>query len=148
MRLRTGLLTAATITVATGVLLTGCGAGSSEDLEGWWSSGGEGRVKALADTSGRVNEVSMRPMDTWGAACQELLAEVAKAKKQGTPPSGNAEGFWTEALTSFENGGNECVDGAGRKDQPRASAGIREVQKGISRLASATSMIRSDLKAG
>ncbi|MFD7561391.1 MULTISPECIES: hypothetical protein [unclassified Streptomyces] len=148
MRTHARLLTAVTVaTIATGALLTGCGSSPSEDLKDWWSSGGEGGIKALADTSGRVNDVSVRPTDTWGPACQELLAAVAKAKKQGAPPSDNARGFWTEAMTAFEHGGNECVDGAGKKDSPRASEGIREVQTGINRLASTTSMIRNDLKA-
>ncbi|MFE2523967.1 hypothetical protein ACFXEL_07010 [Streptomyces sp. NPDC059382] len=147
MRIRVRLLTVATTAVATAMLLTGCGSTPAEDLEDWWSSGGESRVKALSDTSGQVNAVSMRPMDVWSTTCQELLAEVAKAKKLDTIPSENARGFWTEALTTFEHGGNECVAGAGAKDQPRASAGIREVQKGIGRLASAVSMIRGDLGA-
>ncbi|MFD5886156.1 hypothetical protein ACFWHQ_09290 [Streptomyces sp. NPDC060334] len=58
-----------------------------------------------------------------------------------------ARGFWTEALTTFERGGDGCVAGANAKDQPRASAGFREVQKGIGRPASAVSLIRGDLKA-
>ncbi|WP_406365090.1 hypothetical protein [Streptomyces sp. NBC_01546] len=147
MRSRVRLLTLATTAVATGLQLTGCSSTPAEELEDWWSSGGEGRIKALSDTSGRVNEVSMRPMDIWDTACQELLAEVAKAKKSDTLPSENARGFWTEALTAFEHGGNECVAGAGKKDEAQASAGIREVQKGISRLAAAVSMIKSDLEA-
>ncbi|MFI8504133.1 hypothetical protein ACIGFK_37345 [Streptomyces sp. NPDC085524] len=147
MRVRARLLTAVTTAAVTGALLTGCGSTPAEELEDWWSGGGESRIKALTDTAGRVNEVSMRPMDTWGTACQELLAEVAKAKKLDTLPSDNARGFWKEALTAFEHGGSECADGAGEKDQPRASAGIREVQTGISRLASTVSMIRNDLKA-
>ncbi|WP_159046005.1 hypothetical protein [Streptomyces sp. WM6372] len=46
----------------------------------------------------------------------------------------------------FEHGGGECVAGAGANDERRASAGIREVQKGIGRPASAVSLIRSDLE--
>ncbi|MFB6805165.1 hypothetical protein [Streptomyces sp. NPDC056387] len=103
-------------------------------------------MKALSQTSGRVNEVSVRPMDVWGEACQELLAEVAKAKKLGTIPSENARSFWNDALVAFEHGGGECVAGTQAKDEPRASEGIREVQKGISRLASAMSLIRGDLE--
>ncbi|MEU9415766.1 hypothetical protein [Streptomyces sp. NPDC048272] len=149
MRIRVRLLTTATATVvavAVAVLLTGCSSTPAEELEDWWSSGGDSSVKSLSDTSGRVNEVSTRPMDDWTPACQELLSQVAKAKKLDTIPSENARGFWTESLTLFEHGGNECVAGAGEKDQPRASAGIREVQKGVGRLASAVSLIRGDLE--
>ncbi|MFF5896125.1 hypothetical protein ACFY8O_09400 [Streptomyces argenteolus] len=133
--------------VATGALLVGCGSSSGESLEDWYSSGGEKSIKALSEASSRVNEVSVRPMDTWGAACKELLTEVAEAEELDAIPSENAEGFWKEALTLFEDGGNECVAGAEADDQPRASAGIREVQKGIGRLSSTTSMIAGDLKA-
>ncbi|MGW7441468.1 hypothetical protein [Streptomyces sp. NPDC054849] len=143
MRFRVRLFTA----VATALLLTACTSTPREELEEWWSSEGDVRIKALSETSGRVNEVSMRPMDVWGTACQELLAEVAKAKNHGPVPSKKARGFWNDALTAFEHGGEECVAGAGANDEPRASAGIREVQQGISRLASATAMIRSDLGA-
>jgi hypothetical protein len=136
---------ATTVTIA--VLLTGCSSTPADELEDWWSSGGESQLRALGDTSSRVNDVSMRPMDIWGTACQELLTEVAKAKELGTPPSEDAQEFFTEALTAFEHGGRECVAGAGKRDQAQASAGIREVQTGISRLASATSMIRKDLEA-
>ncbi|MFJ9078285.1 hypothetical protein ACIRO3_24075 [Streptomyces sp. NPDC102278] len=147
MRIRVRLLTGATATaVVTALLLTGCSSTPAEELEDWWSSGGDSSVKALSDTSGRVNEVSMRPMDDWTPACQELLSQVAKAKKLDTIPSENARGFWTESLTLFEHGGNECVAGAGEKDRPRASAGIREVQKGVGRLASAVSLIRGELE--
>lgn len=144
MRIRVRLIATA---VATGALLVGCGSSPGEDLEDWYSSGGEQSIKALSDTSSRVNEVSVRPMDTWGAACKELLTEVAEAEELDAIPSENAKGFWKEALTAFEDGGKECVAGAEAGDQPRASAGIREVQKGISRLASTTSMIANDLKA-
>lgn len=143
MRFRVRLFTA----VATALLLTSCSSTPREELEDWWSSEGDVRIKALSETSGRVNEVSMRPMDVWGTACQELLAEVTKAKNHGAVPSEKARGFWNDALTAFERGGGECVAGAGANDEPRASAGIREVQQGISRLASATAMIRSDLGA-
>lgn len=132
--------------VATGALLVGCGSSSGESLEDWYSSGGEQSIRALSDTSSRVNEVSVRPMDTWGTACKELLAEVADAEELDAIPSKNAKGFWKEALTSFKDGGDECVAGADADDQARASAGIREVQKGIGRLASTTSMIANDLK--
>ncbi|MFH9467225.1 hypothetical protein ACH4LT_07990 [Streptomyces clavifer] len=145
MYIRVRLLATA---VATGVLLVGCGSSPGDDLEGWYSSGGEKSIRALSDTSSRVNEVSVRPMDVWGAACKELLTEVGEAQELDAIPSENAKGFWKEALTAFEDGGNECVAGAGAGDQARASAGIREVQKGISRLASTTSMIANDLKAG
>ncbi|MEV0023257.1 hypothetical protein AB0H45_13700 [Streptomyces atroolivaceus] len=144
MRFHVGLLATA---VAAGALLVGCSSTPAEELEDWWSSGGESSIKALSDTSGRVNEVSVRPMDVWSTACQELLTEVAEAKELDTLPSENARGFWEEALTAFEHGGEECVAGVGEDDQPRASEGIREVQKGIGRLASTTSMIAGDLKA-
>ncbi|WP_331736784.1 hypothetical protein [Streptomyces sp. NBC_00211] len=147
MSFRIRMLTVSTTAVATAALLAGCSSTPAGELKDWWSSGGEGRVKGLSDTSGRVNDVSMRPMDTWGPACQELLTEVAKAKNLATVPSENAQGFWKEALTAFEHGGDECVAGAGKKDEAQASAGIREVQTGISRLSSAVAMIRSDLAA-
>ncbi|MFF9689363.1 hypothetical protein [Streptomyces sp. NPDC014623] len=134
-------------TAAAGALLVGCSSTPAEDLEDWWSSGGESSIKALSDASGRVNEVSVRPMDVWSSACEELLTEVDEAKELGTLPSENARGFWEEALTAFEHGGDECVAGAGKNDEARASAGIREVQKGIGRLASTTSMIAGDMKA-
>ncbi|MEV0989568.1 hypothetical protein [Streptomyces sp. NPDC049949] len=102
--------------------------------------------KALPLTSGRVNEVSARPMDIWGEACQKLLAEVKRAKKLGTIPSDDARSFWSDALGAFEHGGSECVAGTGANDELRASEGIREVQKGISRLASVMSLIRGDLE--
>ncbi|MFI6144569.1 hypothetical protein [Streptomyces sp. NPDC051109] len=147
MYFRVRILTVATTAVAAAVLLAGCSSTPAEELKDWWSSGGDARIKGLADTSARVNDVSMRPTDTWGPACQELLTEVGKAKKLDALPSKNAQGFWKEALTAFEHGGNECVAGAGGKDEPRASEGIREVQKGISRLQAAVSLIRSDLAA-
>lgn len=60
----------------------------------------------------------------------------------GTIPSDDARSFWNDALGAFEHGGSECVAGTGANDELRASEGIREVQKGISRLASAMSLIR------
>ncbi|MFD7078885.1 hypothetical protein ACFWAK_02000 [Streptomyces sp. NPDC059918] len=133
-------------TVLVAALLAGCASTPAEELKDWWDSGGDRSTKALSQTSGRVNEVSVRPMDVWGAACQELLAEVTKAKKLGTIPSDDARGFWNDALGAFEHGSRECVAGSGAKDEPRASEGIREVQKGISRLAAAVSLIRGDLE--
>ncbi|MFE2481518.1 hypothetical protein [Streptomyces sp. NPDC059389] len=112
----------------------------------WWGSGGDRSMKALSQTSGRVNEVSVRPMDVWGEACQELLTEVAKAKKLGTIPSDDARSSWNDALGAFEHGAGECVAGTAAKDSPRASGGIREVRKGIGRLAAAMSLIRGDLE--
>ncbi|MFE3558895.1 hypothetical protein ACFXKW_29160 [Streptomyces sp. NPDC059193] len=146
MRMCIRLLTAATTAVVAGALLTGCSSTPAEKLEDWWSSGGESSMRALTDTSGRVNEVSMRPMDVQGPACEELVAAVAKAKKLDPVPSDNAKDFWTEALAAFEHGGNECVAGTGKNDQQQAGEGIREVQKGLSRLASAMAMIKSDLE--
>ncbi|MEU3061692.1 hypothetical protein [Streptomyces subrutilus] len=147
MRFPVRLLAVPTAAVAAAVLLAGCASTPAEELEDWWSSGGSTSMKALSDTSGRVSEVSGRPADIWGPACQELLTAVAKAEKLDTIPSENARGFWTEALTAFEDGGNECVAGTGANDEARAGAGIREVQTGLSRLASAMSLIRKELEA-
>lgn len=147
MRFRVRLLNVATATLATGVLLVGCSSTPAEELEDWWSSGGEDGTKALSDSSSQVNHASMQPMEAKGAACQELLTAVAEAKKAGTPPSENAKDFWAEALTAFEHGGNECVNGVGKQDEPQTNAGIREVQGGLSRMASAVSMIRNDMEA-
>ncbi|MGP3690186.1 hypothetical protein ACTVZO_36745 [Streptomyces sp. IBSNAI002] len=146
MRVRIRLLTVAATAVAAGALLTGCSSTQAEKLEDWWSSGGERSMKALADTSGRVNEVSLRTTDVQRTACEELVAAVAKAKKLDPVPSDKAKDFWTEALTAFEHGGDECVTGAGKNDELQTGAGIREVQKGLSRLASAMAMIKSDLE--
>ncbi|MFJ3439015.1 hypothetical protein ACIPMU_36460 [Streptomyces cyaneofuscatus] len=147
MRFGVRLLNVATATVTTGVLLVGCSSTPAEELEDWWSSGGDDRVKALSDTSSNVNTASMQVMDDKRTACQQLLAAVAEAEKYGTPPSEKAKGFWAEALTDFEHGSNECVAGVGQKDEPRTNEGIREVQRAIGILASAVSMIRIDLEA-
>ncbi|GAA3487599.1 hypothetical protein [Streptomyces cremeus] len=147
MRFGVRLLTVATAAVATGVLLVGCSSTPAEELEDWWSSGGDDRVKALSDSSSHVNTASMQVMDDKRTACQELLAAVTEAKKYGTPPSEKAKGFWAEALTDFEHGSNACVAGVDQKDEPRTNEGIREVQRAIGILASAVSMIKSDLKA-
>ncbi|MGW2997278.1 hypothetical protein ACWDA9_38230 [Streptomyces sp. NPDC001193] len=147
MRFGIRMLTVATATVATGVLLVGCSSTPAEELKDWWSSGGDDRVKALSDSSSHVNTASMQVMDDKRTACQELLAAVAKAKKYGTPPSEKAKGFWAEALTDFEHGSNACVAGVDQKDEPQTNEGIREVQRAIGILASAVSMIRSDLEA-
>ena len=68
-----------------------------------------------------------------------LRPAVPASALPGAPLPGN--------IGAFEHGGNESVEGAGEKDRPRASEGIREVRKGIRRPAAATSVIRSDLKA-
>ncbi|MFJ9344641.1 hypothetical protein ACIRP0_36000 [Streptomyces sp. NPDC101733] len=142
MRLGARLLTLA----AAGALLVGCSSTPAEKLQDWWSSGGDDRVKTLSDTSGRVNTASVQTMDDKGAACQELLTAVAKAKKLGTPPTQKGRDFWADAMTAFEHGGNECVTGVGKKDEPQTNEGIREVQRGLSSLAAAVSMIRIDIK--
>ncbi|MCY0951514.1 hypothetical protein [Streptomyces sp. H27-S2] len=147
MRFHVRLVTVAATAVATGLLLAGCGSTPAEELEDWWSSGGKDSMKALSDTSGRVNSVYSGPNDSRVTACQELLTAVTKAKKLDTVPSDDARGFLTEALTAFEHGGNECVAGAAGNNEPQAGEGIREVQKGLSRLASAMAMIRKDLEA-
>ncbi|MEU4732793.1 hypothetical protein [Streptomyces sp. NPDC023588] len=147
MRFGVRLLATATATVATGVLLVGCSSTPAEELKDWWSSGGDDRVKALSDSSSHVNTASMQVMDDKRTACQELLAAVGKAKKFGTPPSKKAKGFWEEALTDFEHGSNACVAGVDQKDEPQTNEGIREVQRAIGILASAMSMIRSDMEA-
>ncbi|MFE2876360.1 hypothetical protein ACFXG6_20150 [Streptomyces roseus] len=146
MRVRIRVRRAVTGAVLVAGLLAGCASTPAEELKDWWDAGGDRSVKALSQTAGRVNEVSMRPTDTWGAACQELLAEVTKAKKLGAIPSDDARSSWNDALGAFEHGGGECVAGTAANDEPRASEGIREVQKGISRLAAATSLIRGDLE--
>ncbi|MER6778018.1 MULTISPECIES: hypothetical protein [unclassified Streptomyces] len=84
--------------VLVAVLLAGCASTPAEELKDWWGSGGDRSMKALSQTSGRVNEVSARPMDIWGEACQESLAEVTRAKKLGTIPSDDARSFWNDAL--------------------------------------------------
>lgn len=147
MRLHVRLTTVVTAAVATAVLLAGCSSTPAEELEDWWSSGGKGSMKALSDASGRVNDVYSGPMDSRITVCQELLNAVAEARKLDTIPSEKARDFWTEALALLEHGGNECVTGAGKNDEPQAAEGIREVQTGLSRLASAMAMIRSDLEA-
>lgn len=136
------------ITVAaTAMLLVGCSSTPAEELEDWWSSGGQARIKALTDAANKVNEVSTDPMEFWGPACQNLLTEAKEAKKLDTIPSVNAKDFWTKALDAFDDGGNECVAGTSKKDLSQAGEGVREIQEGISLLSSTVKMIKIDLDA-
>lgn len=147
MRFRARLFARAATAAAGALLLAGCGSTPAEELEDWWSSGGESSVKALSDASSGVSSAYPGPTDSQKAACEKLLAAVAKAKKLDAIPSDNARDFWTEALSKFEHGGSECVAGIAKNHQPQTGEGIREVLSGISRLASAVSMIRNDLDA-
>ncbi|WP_404955831.1 hypothetical protein [Streptomyces sp. 147326] len=149
MSLRVRVLAPAAVTVAVAAvaaLLAGCSRTPAEELEDWYSSGGESRIKKLNESAGRVNEVSMRTIDVQGPACQDLLKEVAAAEKLGPIPHEAAQGYWKESLDGFRRGTDECVAGAAKGDELQTSRGIVVVQtEGLRKLVSAVSMIRAGL---
>ncbi|MFF4267997.1 hypothetical protein ACFY7Y_17805 [Streptomyces virginiae] len=138
---------AATV-VAGASMLGGCSRSPADRLEEWYSSGGEAQIKKLNEDAGRVNEVSMRTIDVQGPACQDLLAQTAKAEKMDPIPDEAAQRYWKEALGGFRRGAGECADGAAKKEEIQVSRGIRVVQtEGLPKLVSTVSMIKAGLAA-
>ncbi|WP_405788899.1 hypothetical protein [Streptomyces sp. NBC_01367] len=142
----------ATVTVAAvaavALLLGGCSQTPAERLEEWYGSGGEDQIGKLNEDAGRVNEVSMRTLDVQGPACQDLLAQTAKAEKLDPIPDEAAQRYWKEALGGFRRGAAECADGAAKKEGSQVSRGIRVVQtEGLPKLVSTVSMIKAGLAA-
>ncbi|MFJ3726589.1 hypothetical protein ACIPYQ_29055 [Streptomyces sp. NPDC090045] len=139
--------TAVTVAVAAAAaLLAGCSRTPAEELEDWYSSGGESRIEKLNESAGRVNDVSMRTIDVQGPACQDLLKAVAAAEKLGPVPREAAQGYWKESLDGFRRGAEECVAGASKGGELQTSRGIVVVQtEGLRKLVSAVSMIRAGL---
>ncbi|MGW3327868.1 hypothetical protein [Streptomyces virginiae] len=140
-------MTVATVTAGT-LMLGGCSLSPAERLEEWYSSGGEAQIRKLNEDAGRVNEVSMRTIDVQGPACQDLLAQTAKAEKLDPIPDEAAQRYWKEALGGFRRGAGECADGAAKKEEPQVSRGITVVQtEGLPKLVSTVSMIKAGLAA-
>ncbi|MFF4445846.1 hypothetical protein [Streptomyces sp. NPDC001502] len=135
-----------TAVAAVSLLLGGCSQTPAERLEEWYSSGGEARIRKLNEDAGRVNEVSMRTIDVQGPACQDLLAQTAKAEKLDPIPDEAAQRYWKEALGGFRRGAGECADGAAKKDGNQVSRGITAVQtEGLPKLVSTVTMIKAAL---
>ncbi|WP_327416768.1 hypothetical protein [Streptomyces sp. NBC_01233] len=131
MPLRARVLAPAAVVVAAAavaVLLAGCSQTPAEELEDWYSSGGESRIKQLNESVGRVDEVSMRTLDVQGPACQDLLKEVTAAERLGPIPREAAQGYGKESLDGFRRGTEECVAGAAKGDELQSrQAGERRV---------------------
>lgn len=140
--------TAAATVAAVALALGGCSQTPAERLEEWYGSGGEDQIRKLNEDAGRVNEVSMRTIEVQGPACQDLLAQTAKAEKLDPIPDEAAQRYWKEALGGFRRGAGECADGAAKKDGSQVSRGIRGVQtEGLPKLVSTVSMIKAGLAA-
>ncbi|MER6450191.1 hypothetical protein DEJ51_24815 [Streptomyces venezuelae] len=152
LRLRVPAATRGTVIVtaaAVTLLLGGCSQTPAEQLEEWYASGGEAQIKKLTEDAGRVNEVSMRTIDVQGPACQDLLAQTAKAEKLDPIPDEAAQRYWKEALGGFRRGAAECADGAAKSEESQVSRGIRGVQtEGLPKLVSTVSMVKAGLAAG
>ncbi|WP_327264766.1 hypothetical protein OG444_28005 [Streptomyces sp. NBC_01232] len=132
--------------VAATVLLSGCSRTPAEQLEDWYGSGGEAQMRKLTEDAGRVNEVSMRTIDVQGPACQDLLAQTAKAEKLDPIPDEGVQRYWKEALGGFRRGAGECADGAAKNDESQVSRGIMAVQtEGLPKLVSTVSLLRARL---
>ncbi|WP_314248729.1 hypothetical protein [Streptomyces sp. DSM 40907] len=139
-------VTAAVSVAAVTLLLGGCSQTPAERLEEWYGSGGEAQIRKLNEDAGRVNEVSTRTIDVQGPACQDLLAQTAKAEKLDPIPDEAAQRYWKEALGGFRRGAGECADGAAKKDGGQVSRGITGVQtEGLPKLVSTVSMIKAAL---
>lgn len=111
----------ATVTVAAvALLLGGCSQTPAERLEEWYGSGGEDQIRKLNEDAGRVNEVSMRTLDVQGPACQDLLAQTAKAEKLDPIPDEAAQRYWKEALGGFRRGRPNAPTGPRRRTGARS----------------------------
>ncbi|MGW7333317.1 hypothetical protein ACWGIU_32915 [Streptomyces sp. NPDC054840] len=147
--MRVPVATRVTVTLAAvTLLLGGCSRSPAERLEDWYSSGGEAQIRKLNEDAGRVNEVSMRTIDVQGPACQDLLAQTAKAEKLDPIPDEAAQRFWKEALGGFRRGAAECADGAAKNEAGQVSRGIMAVQtEGLPKLVSTVTMLKARLAA-
>lgn len=106
--------------VAATVLLSGCSRTPAEQLEDWYGSGGEAQMRKLTEDAGRVNEVSMRTIDVQGPACQDLLAQTAKAEKLDPIPDEGVQRYWKEALGGFRRGRASAPTEPRRTTSPRS----------------------------
>lgn len=150
LRVRVPVPTRVTVSVtavaSVAVLLGGCSSTPAEQLQDWYSSGGEARIRKLTEDAGRVNEVSMRTIDVQGPACQDLLAQTAKAEKLDPIPDDATQRYWKEALGGFRRGAAECADGAAKNEAGQVSRGITTVQtEGLPKLVSTVTLLKAAL---
>ena len=147
VRVRVRVLAITGAAIAT-MLLTGCGSTPADDLEDWYSSGGEARIKDLTDDASSVNGLSMGPSDALAPACQKTLTDVAKAEKYGAIPDEDAQEFWSDTLASFKRGASDCTAGAKKQDDALVSQGVVEIQtESLPNLRSTVHLIRVGLDA-
>src|SRR4051794_25499105 len=101
MRFRVLALTSVALTTAT-VLISGCGSTPTEDLKGWYTSGGSDLIMTLNKDAKKINDLSMTTSDVLAPACQTLLTHVAAAEKHDSIPDKHTQGYWSKALASFK----------------------------------------------
>ncbi|MEE1752963.1 hypothetical protein [Streptomyces sp. SP18CS02] len=114
--------------VVTALLATGCGSSPAEEVEDWYSGGGEKQLRQMAEDAGRVNEVSTRTLDVIGTACQDLAKHAPAAETLEPIPDELAQENRAQALTALREGAAERTAGAAAKDESAAGRGVRTIQ--------------------
>ncbi|MCX4676425.1 hypothetical protein OG413_14115 [Streptomyces sp. NBC_01433] len=132
--------------VATVALVTGCSSTPGEDLEDWYTSGGEKQIEQMREDASRVNEVSMGTFNQMGPACEDLLKHLPAAEDLDAIPDEPAQITWKAALKGLRKGATECKAGVGSEDGAKASRGIMTVQlDGLPNLRDTVSRIKDKL---
>ncbi|MFC9859840.1 MULTISPECIES: hypothetical protein [unclassified Streptomyces] len=132
--------------VATVVLVAGCSSSPGEDLEDWYTSGGEKQLEQMREDAARVNEVSMGTFGQMGPACGDLLKHLPAAEDLDAIPDKPAQITWKAALKGLREGATECGAGVDAKDGTKTSRGIRTVQlDGLPNLRDTVSRIKDKL---
>ncbi|MFG2752062.1 hypothetical protein [Streptomyces xanthophaeus] len=137
---------AAVIAAVVTVLLTGCSSSPAEELEDWYSDGGEKQIKQMAEDAGEVAKASGHKLDVVGEACQKLAKNLPAAEKLDPIPDKVAQIRWERALTELRAGSDQCIAGVAANDTPTAQEGVRKVQlDGLHVLPDVTDRIRTVL---
>ncbi|MEU9105686.1 hypothetical protein AB0D54_15155 [Streptomyces xanthophaeus] len=137
---------AAVIATVVTVLLAGCSSSPTEELEDWFSDGGEKQIKQVAEDAGEVSKASGHKLDAIGETCQELAKHLPAAEALDPIPDKVAQMRWERALTALREGADQCIAGAAANDMPMTQEGVRKVQlDGLHVLPDVTDRIRTVL---
>jgi hypothetical protein len=108
----------------------------------WVSHGGESQLGALGKDFGTLeNAAKAADMSQMAAGCGQLRTDVVAAQAFAPIPDTTAQKAWSAALTSYNKGALDCVNGATAADGTTLTNAANEIADGSAQLDKVTTRL-------
>ena len=121
---------------------TGNTGSTTASLYSWWQSVQTAANAIAADGGSIQTDANNQDLNAVGTDCQSLLSDVQSAQSDPPVPNSLMEINWSTALSDYEAGAKDCIDGVDNYDVTKIRQATTELDNGTQQINELTNAVK------